>query len=153
MTVKELSQLYYLTLEIEKDRKKLEELKSQRGPGEIVYDDMPHGKGPAKSRVERVAVAIVDLEATIEKKKARSMRERARLEKYIETIPDSLTRLVFTHRFVDGMPWQDVADSIGGYTADGVKKICYRYLDRYGAGTAEITKDSRAVMKKVSRDY
>ena len=60
MTIKELSQLYYLNREIEDCQKRLKELELQRGVGAVVIDDMPHSKGPAKSRVEQLAAEIVD---------------------------------------------------------------------------------------------
>ena len=68
MTIKELSQLYYLNREIEDCQKKLEELEPQRGVSAVVIDDMPHGKGPAKSRVEQLAAEIVDLKSIIHAK-------------------------------------------------------------------------------------
>ena len=69
MTIKELSQLYYLNREIEDCRKRLKELEAQRGLSAVMIDDMPHGQGPAESRVEQLAAEIVDLKAIIHAKK------------------------------------------------------------------------------------
>ena len=135
MTVKELSQLYHLKGEIELNKRHLEELEAQRSGSAIVLDDMPHGKGPAKSQVEQLAAEIVDLEAIIHAKQIQCIHERARLERYIKEIPDSITRKIFELRFVEGRQWEDVASEVSGHlkkdlTDYVVKKRCYRYLDK-----------------------
>ena len=130
MTVKELSQLYYLNREIEDCRKQLEELEEQRGTAAVLIDDMPHGKGPAKSRVERLAAEIVDLKAIIHAKQIEYIHEKSRLERYIAEIPDSITRQIFKYRFRDCLSWERVADRCGGQnTGESVRKRVYRYLE------------------------
>lgn len=129
MTIKELSQLYYLNREIEDCQKKLEELEAQRGVGPIILDDMPHGKGPAKSRVEQLAAEIVDLKAIIHAKQIECIHERNRLERYIASIPDSEIRMIFEFRFADCLPWEQVAACIGeGNTSERVRQVCSRYI-------------------------
>lgn len=131
MTLKELSQLYYLNREIEMDQERLADLKTRVGLSSPQMDGMPHGSGHGESKVEKVAAEIVDLQAIIAAKQIQCIHERARLERYISHIPDSLTRMIFTFRFVNGLPWAQVAASIGGDNKeDSVKKVCYRYLDR-----------------------
>ena len=163
MTVKELSQLYNLNREIEMDQKRLAELDYQISRDEDrlarlelqaasvsspAYDGMP--KAPSNgSRVESDAVTIVDLRDLISRKKAlRSecamtihakeilcLTERSRLERYIADMPDSLCRMVFTYRFINGLTWRQVSEHIGMHTTeDSVKKLCYRYLDEENKG-------------------
>lgn len=130
MTLKELSQLYYLTREIETDQKRLEELEQIAGTPSLSHlTGMPHAPNKNDSKVERLAAEIVDLQAIIAARQIQCIHERARLERWISAIPDSLTRQIFTLRFVDGMSWVEVAVQIGGgNTVEGVKKRCYRYL-------------------------
>lgn len=129
MTLKELSQLYYLTREIEANEKRLEELTDLIGPATAKYSDMPKGPFNTESPTERLAAEITDLKAILAARQIQLIHERARLERWIETIPDSLTRQVFQYRFVSGLSWLQVADCIGGGNTDaGVKMICYRYL-------------------------
>ena len=45
MTLKELSQLYYLNREIEMDQRRLRELEARALPGAQVITGMPHGTG------------------------------------------------------------------------------------------------------------
>ena len=130
MTVKELSQLYWLNREIEMDQKRLEELEYKAVPGSPIISDMPAAPHSNESKVEKMAAEIVDLKAIIAAKQIQCIHERQRLERYISTIPDSLTRSIFELRFANGLPWTQVAACLGGgNTTDGVKKRCYRYLN------------------------
>lgn len=129
MTVSELSQLYYLNREIEMDQKRLQELEGAAyGPHAAALTGMPRTPGTGDP-VARYAAEIVDLKAIIAAKSIQCIHERQRLERYIADIDDSETRSIFTLRFVNGLPWAQVAACIGeGHTADRVKKVCYRYL-------------------------
>ena len=130
MTTKELSQLYYLNREIEDCQKRLADLEYQRGGTALNMDGMPHAKGMKKSQVEQLAAEIVDLKAIIHAKQIECIHERNRLERYIASIPDSLTRQIFEYRFANCLPWEQVAYLIGGdNSVYAVKKRCYRYLD------------------------
>lgn len=157
MTIKELSQLYYLNREIEADQQRLSELDDYirkdeeqlamlelqaSSPSSPNYDGMP--KSPSfGNKLESQVTRIIELQELIRRKKAlRSdcamaiqakqilcLTERNRLERYIADLPDSLLRMVFTYRFVNGLPWAQVAESISfKATEDSVKKLCYRYL-------------------------
>lgn len=129
MTVKELSQLYYLNREIERDKQRLAELEAAAESDTAKITGMPHGSG-AGDKIGRYAADIADLRALIELNIQKCWYEFSRLNRYIAGIDDSLIRQILTLRFVNGLPWQQVAMSIGGNnTADGVKKVCYRYLD------------------------
>lgn len=132
MTVKELSQLYWLNREIELDQKRLAELEikasSVSSPN---LSGMPGGSNHFSSKIERYVADVVDLQMIIQAKQQQCLHERNRLERYIADIPDSLLRQIFTLRFINGLPWLQVALHIGGNnTADSVKKTCYRYIDR-----------------------
>lgn len=129
MTLKELSQLYYLDREIELDRERLAELRANllcpRSPD---YDGMPRNPNP-ENALERCVAEIVDLEDVIQAKIEQRIYERSRLERYISDIPDSLTRQIFTLRFIEGLTWEQVAARTGGNnTAKNCSIICYRYI-------------------------
>lgn len=130
MTLKELSQLYYLNREIEMDQQRLRELEIKALPGAQVLTGMPHGSG-VSDVVGRYAAEIADLRGIIEAKHQQCLYERSRLERYIAGIDDSLLRQIFTYRFVNGLPWLQVAACIGGgNTADSVRVACNRYLEK-----------------------
>ena len=131
MTLKELSQLYYLNREIERDQERLEQLRARvSAPGSPNYDGMP--KSPSfENRLERYIAEMVDLEAIIQAKITQCLHERNRLERYIAEIPDSLTRQIFQLRFINGLTWVQIAFSVGGgNTESSVKMICYRYIKK-----------------------
>lgn len=132
MTLKELSQLYYLNREIEMDKKRLQELEMRAVSCTPDLSGMPRSSG-VSDRVGRYAADIVDLRGIIEAKLQQCIYERNRLERYISEIDDSLLRQIFTYRFVNGLPWEQVAACVGGSnTSASVKMACYRYLKQRG---------------------
>lgn len=111
MTLRELSILHDIKREIEMDRMRLEELESQDG-----------------TKAQKAAVR-----KAIREKTERLWRERERLEKWIGGIEDSLTRQVFTWRFVQDYTWVQVAMAVGGgNTEDSVRMLAKRYVRRHG---------------------
>ena len=131
MTLKELSRLYYLNREIEMDQRRLRELEAKALPGAQVITGMPHGTGVV-DKVGGCAAEIADLRGIIEVKHQQCLYERSRLERYIAGIDDSLLRQIFTYRFVNGLPWLQVAACIGGgNTADSVRVACNRYIEKH----------------------
>ncbi len=128
MTLKELSQLYYLKREIAMDRERLAELEQKALPGAQVMSGMPASPNVG-DKLAKYAVEIADLRAVIEEKCRRCLAEQQRLEKYIAGIEDSFIRQIFTCRFVDGLTWQQVAQKLGGKnSADGVRMLSKRFL-------------------------
>lgn len=130
MTLKELSQLYHLNREIEMDKRRLEELEAAATACNQALTGMPHAPG-ITDKLGNIVPAIVDLRGIIEAKCQQCLYERSRLERYIASIDDSLIRQVFTYRFINGLPWAQVAACIGdGYTADSVRQIAHRYTEK-----------------------
>ena len=158
MTVKELSQLYYLNKEVKLNREKIEQLEkelaedehllecletSAASPSAPNYSGMPKGTqlgnklensviqiSALKDKINRKRELRSNCKTTIEAKQILCLAERDKIERYIAELPTSLLRLIFTYRFVDGMHWAEVADSIDfvKITEDSAKKMCYRYL-------------------------
>lgn len=132
MTKKDLSQCYYLRREIEHDEERLARLRAEAlHPPTPVLSDEPPGPHNGESRTEKLVLEIIALEGEIEEKRLNRIRELARLEQYISTIDDSLTRLVFSYRHVDGLRWTEIARKIGGNnTPDSVRKLHDRYIEK-----------------------
>ena len=130
MTLKELSQLYYLNREIEMDKRRLQDLEVKAVSCSADLTGMSHASG-VSDRVGRYAADIVDLKGIIEAKLQQCIYERSRLERYIVEIDDSLLRQIFTYRFVNGLPWKQVAACVGGgNTSDGCRMAVHRYLEQ-----------------------
>lgn len=128
MTTKELSQLYHLNREIERDQKRLKELEAAASGCAINITGMPHAPG-VSDKVGRFAAEIADLRGIISANYQRCMYELNRLNRYISSIEDSYIRQIFQLRYVSGLSWQQVALCMGGNnTEDSVRKAHRRYL-------------------------
>lgn len=128
MTLKELSQLYYLNREIEMDKARLDELEARVLSGCQTLTGMPHTPGTADKLGELVP-EIADLREVIAAKHRRCLRERARLERYIADCGDAVVREIFQLRFVNGLSWEQVAASTASrMLPDSCRQACYRYL-------------------------
>lgn len=163
MTLKELSQLYLLNREIELDQQRLDSLNAEIARDEehlahleleVASPSGPNYSGMPKSpsygnKLENAVIRIVELQEVIRRKKdlrtdcamtiqakqILCLTERNKLERYIADLPDSLLRMIFTYRFINGLTWFQVSEHIGMRTTeDSVKKMCYRYLEQQNAG-------------------
>ena len=160
MTVKELSQLYWLNKEVKQYEKQLAQLEAELkedcaelemlragmdGLHSMNMDGMPHGSG-VSNPVESTVAQIMTLEEALRGKHEAATRlkaliaarhtvivlERDRLEHYIASIDDSNIRRMFTLRFVERMSWDRVSAGMGaGYGVDAVKKTVYRYIRQH----------------------
>lgn len=129
MTVRELQQLHYLGRLIEREKERLEDLRSAVSLKSPVLTDMPKAPG-VRDRIGDVVPEIVDQEAEIIRNLKRYAEERDRLQAYIDRTPNHRMRLILSLRFMDQLPWQEVADRIGGRETEySVKQACYRYVE------------------------
>lgn len=132
MTLKELYQLRDLNREIDMLKRELAQLRaSPPGLSAAKITAMP--SGGYGNALEQYAAKVADLEAMIAQRAAQCLQERVKLEGYIRSIPDSLTRQIFTLRFVGGLSWTGVAVNIRGISADAARMICFRYLKKSDA--------------------
>ena len=128
MTNKELSQLYFLNKEIKQLESKLMELETTAYKATPNLTGMP-GSGKCSDKVGRYAAEIPDLKALINLNIEKCWHEKRRLERYIQSIDDSLIRQIFFLRYIELKKWEDVAASLGGNnTENSVKQIHSRYL-------------------------
>ena len=128
MTNKELSQLYYLNKEIKQLESKLMELETTAYKATPNLTGMP-GSGKCSDKVGRYAAEIADLKALINLNIEKCWHEKRRLERYRQSIDDSLIRQIFFLRYIELKKWEDVAASLGGNnTENSVKQIHSRYL-------------------------
>lgn len=128
MTIKELSQLYYLNREIEMLEEKLEKLEARTTGASVNMSGLPP-TGNASDRVGDGYVMIADLKSKIQSRKAAAQNEVNKLYRYIDTIQDSYIRQIIELRFVSCLSWLQVALCIGGNnTADSVRMAVNRFL-------------------------
>lgn len=129
MTLRELSIYYKLHERLEQNRQMLSSLYTAAGLGAQEISGMPHAPG-VSDQVSSLVIEIEDLKERISHLESECAQEKRILERYISTIEDDQTRMVFRLRFVHCMTWPQVAKAIGGRnTANSVKLICHRYLN------------------------
>lgn len=67
----------------------------------------------------------------LSKRKAKLEDECRQVEQFIECIDDSLVRMAVSLRYINGLGWRQVAESIGGNnTEDSIRKTCVRFFDK-----------------------
>ncbi len=115
MTKKELMQCYYLNREIMHDTEELVNLKIREREngcfGTLAEDEI---RMQEKLIVEKI-------------RKCSELKKR--IDDFLNTIDDSLTRQIFYYRYVKCMSWKKVSFMTGGYNSEeGVRKIAERYL-------------------------
>lgn len=129
MTLRELSIYYKLHERLERNRQMLSSLYTAAGLGAQEITGMPHAPG-VSDEVSNLVIEIEDLKERISHLESECAQEKRILERYIDTIEDDQTRMVFRLRFLHCMTWPQVAGAIGGRnTANSVKLICHRYLN------------------------
>ncbi|MEA4927560.1 MAG: RNA polymerase subunit sigma-24 [Candidatus Limiplasma sp.] len=65
----------------------------------------------------------------LERKRIRARMEQRAIERFIDSIEDSLTRTILEERYIRGGSWAQVATTVGGTnSSDGVRMIARRYL-------------------------
>jgi hypothetical protein len=128
LTKQELSQLYYLNLEIEEEKRKLDELETAATNITTKITGMPHVTGVSR-KSEAMAILIAEQRELVALKVRQSIIEYNRLNRYIADIGDPLMRLILSYRYINGLTWNQVAANIGGNnTADSVRKALDRFL-------------------------
>lgn len=127
MTIKELSQLYYLKKEIAKLEKQLQDLQDASTRATVTVSDSP--RSGKVSSPTALGADICELKTMLEDIRRQRTAECKRLLGYINSIDDSYTRQVMTLRFVDGLKWEEVADALNT-TSYSVKKLCYRFIEK-----------------------
>ena len=122
ITKRELSQLYYLSREIKRDKRRLKELEALAEGTTQHLTGMPIEPGFG-DKTARYAIEIMELKEVIECNMRRCMIEYNRLIRFISSVEDSQMRQILTLRYVNGMTWQRIATEIGGgNTEDSVRR-------------------------------
>lgn len=84
-------------------------------------------KGIDKKRVQQ----LENYKTLLEKRYDKLIELKIQLEKFINEMPTSRIRRIFTYKYIDEYPWIKVAQLIGGNaTEDSVKQEYYRFLEK-----------------------
>lgn len=130
MTFETLRHHWELRQQLEKHENLLCELRHSAQATSHAPDGMPRTKG-VSDKVGTLAIVIVDLEERIAYLKKTIAAEEGDISAWISGIEDPLVRQIFRLRFLCGLSWADVAQTVGGRNSDsGVRTACYRYINR-----------------------
>ena len=133
MTIEDLRELFYLDKLIDYENEQLDNLRAKLDLHSPAISDMPKASG-AKDKIGEVVPEIVDKTRQIEMDVRDLEERRNRLQEFIRVLPNIRIRIIMSLRFIDQLPWTEVAEKIGGReTEDTVKKACYRYLENQSA--------------------
>lgn len=128
MTKKELSQLYYLNREIEEQQRRLLELEVIATSGTSNITGMPRATG-INDKIAKYAAEIADLKCLLDLNLKKCFYELNRLNRYIESVEDAEMRMILTFRYINGLPWEQVAMNISPYASgDSVRKAHDRFI-------------------------
>ena len=106
MTEKELSQYYYLTVEIKDIEERI--AKFGVGVGSKGFENEISGNG----RVSSIQEKYTELKSLYIEKRLDALEQYIKIEKYISNVEDSEIRLIMRMRFLDLKDWEDIGDKI-----------------------------------------
>ncbi len=130
ITKKEVDQLYYINKEIDMWIKELEDLRSQSTVKGQAITGMPFNQGVSDRTADR-AIKLANIEEMIIELKYKAECAKAKILIFINSIDNSLDRMIVQYRAVCCLDWNTIANEVGGYnTEDSVKKRYYRMFQK-----------------------
>ena len=130
MTIKELSEAYYIQKIIDRYDEKIAQLYASLEPGGMNFSGMPSDHSP-KNRIEEVVAKVDEIKRKKRIEEIKQNTAKARIDKFIDECGNPQIRLILMYRFQDFLKWDAVAAKLGGNnTEDSVKKACYRFLKK-----------------------
>lgn len=135
MTKLELSQYIDLNRECDDLRKRIDELDKEKECS-IVQSSMPEFPytrtrvqvyGKTEIRRKRIA----NMRSLLYKRLDDAEAAMERVMEFIETVPDSRTRMILRHKYLDGWTWERIGE-VMGYDHTSVEKRVNRYLKKNG---------------------
>lgn len=128
MKIDELSELFNLKAQREELHERKMELRSIASTiSSPRWDGLPKARDDRKSKTEKYAIEIADLDARIHDVDLKIIQAQKKNQHFISSIPDSRARLILGYRFYDCLSWEDVAQimQVPGST---LKMYLSRYL-------------------------
>lgn len=123
MTIKELSQLYWLKREIEDIKLEINALKVPYVSA-VRLGKMPCGYAEGQA-AERRLERMEELKIKLRLKNINYQRELRRFARFLKTVPDDTTRKALFFRYARGLIWRDVGRNCG-ISGDNARIICRR---------------------------
>ena len=110
MNKEELSRYYYLSLEIEELKKRIDTLR-ETAVSFSQITGMPKNKSKENTE-ENKRIRILALAEKMAKKVSEATEEMLKIEEYISTIEDTELKLILTKRYLESKSWDRVAEEL-----------------------------------------
>ncbi len=137
MTQEDLKQLRPINALIRVQMQRISDLRAAAGVQSPRLDAIPSGSGP-RDKIGAIVPQIIDQENELIETLRMYYDRKRELDHFIDTIQDFKVRLIAMLRYRDGLPWESVADEIGGRaTGYSVKHACQRYFERINKNDSE----------------
>ncbi len=107
MNKRQLSRYYYLSLEIKEIEERIQSIR-ETSVGSSKITGMPSNhsvENPLEKRVE----LLISLNEKLESRRIKALEEMLKIEKFLATIDDIETKLIFTKRYIDLKSWEKIA--------------------------------------------
>lgn len=127
MTLQELNKLRDYPLQIEELKDKIFYLQRRAESATHTISGMPSVRGK-NDCLENTIIKCVDEQKKLRRLIYKMKREQARAMSFISKIDNADVRTIFILRFIKGFTYKQIADEIGGVTADAVRIRIKRYF-------------------------
>lgn len=125
MELNEVKQIYWINKEISMYKRELEKITYLKGQGS---DGQPKGSGNGDMTAE-LAMEQKKYHDLLAAAEYRRQLQKNKVLVFISTIDDSLMRQIIFYRDISNLPWEIVAQEIGGSsTPDSVRMLHNRFF-------------------------
>lgn len=128
MTLQKLNKCIELRERLETAYDIVDSLKMAAYPKSPSLTGMPHSSS-ATDKVGDLAVEIADMMDKIQRLEDELEALENEIEIFLKTVDDERIYTIIKLRFIKALTWQEVAECLGRYSEESVRKLCYRYLD------------------------
>jgi len=134
LTLEQISRYINLLGRLERAEELLFSLQQAVKPASQSADvNLTYGIATSPGTGDKVGILIAeieDLKERIKYLKSTIVREKKKINKFIDEILDERVRVALRYKYICGATWFQTAEVFGeNYTEEKVKKMCYSYLE------------------------
>jgi len=130
MTLTETKRYAALAARLRRAEEMLESIQNASRPGTGASGATRVKGTKGNDKVGDLLAEIEDLKASIARLRREVEREKKALNEFIDGIADERVRMALRLKCFRDVTWWQVAEILGEeYNEDGVKKLCYKYLE------------------------
>ena len=112
MTIKDLSQYYYISKNIEKRQRRLEELNSSILSSSKISEIKVSSSNYGDDSTSRIGIKIAELKTLLEEDYKKLINEEIKINTFVNTIESEEIKFIIISRFIEFNTWDDIADKM-----------------------------------------